>query len=92
VQCAFSRVGGIVKRGVWEAGGFLLEFPVMSLGETQLRPTAMFFRNLASMVEALGMSLPAAKVAAERHNGYGAHFGCAHERNSLWDGGTTCLS
>jgi dihydroxy-acid dehydratase len=38
-----------VKRGVWEAGGFPLEFPVMSLGETQLRPTAMFFRNLASM-------------------------------------------
>jgi len=34
---------------VWEAGGFPLEFPVMSLGETQLRPTAMFFRNLASM-------------------------------------------
>ena len=38
-----------VKRGVWEAGGFPLEFPVMSLGETQLRPTAMLFRNLASM-------------------------------------------
>ena len=38
-----------MKRGVWEAGGFPLEFPVMSLGETQLRPTAMFFRNLASM-------------------------------------------
>jgi L-arabonate dehydrase len=38
-----------VKRGVWEAGGFPLEFPVMSLGETQMRPTAMLFRNLASM-------------------------------------------
>jgi L-arabonate dehydrase len=38
-----------VKRGVYEAGGFPLEFPVMSLGETQLRPTAMLFRNLASM-------------------------------------------
>ncbi len=38
-----------VKNGVWEAGGFPLEFPVMSLGETNLRPTAMLFRNLASM-------------------------------------------
>lgn len=38
-----------VKRGVWEAGGFPLEFPVMSLGETLLRPTAMLYRNLASM-------------------------------------------
>ncbi|MFT4153822.1 IlvD/Edd family dehydratase [Parafilimonas sp.] len=38
-----------VKRGVLEAGGFPLEFPVMSLGETLLKPTAMLFRNLASM-------------------------------------------
>ncbi len=38
-----------MKRGVYEAGGFPLEFPVMSLGETLLRPTAMLFRNLASM-------------------------------------------
>jgi L-arabonate dehydrase len=38
-----------VKNGVWEAGGFPLEFSVMSLGETNLRPTAMLFRNLASM-------------------------------------------
>jgi dihydroxy-acid dehydratase len=42
-------VAEAVKRGVWEAGGFPLEFPVMSLGESQLRPTAMLFRNLASM-------------------------------------------
>ena len=45
----FREIAESVKRGVWEAGGFPLEFPVMSLGETQLRPTAMFFRNLASM-------------------------------------------
>ena len=45
----FRELAEWVKRGVWEAGGFPLEFPVMSLGETQLRPTAMFFRNLASM-------------------------------------------
>ncbi len=38
-----------VKRGVYEAGGFPLEFPVMSLGETIMRPTTMMFRNLASM-------------------------------------------
>ena len=38
-----------VKRGVWEAGGFPVEFPVMSLGETQIRPTAMLYRNLLSM-------------------------------------------
>ncbi len=38
-----------VKRGVLEAGGFPVEFPIMSLGETLLKPTAMLFRNLASM-------------------------------------------
>ncbi|HJQ16577.1 MAG TPA: IlvD/Edd family dehydratase [Allosphingosinicella sp.] len=38
-----------VRRGVLEAGGFPLEFPVMSLGETLMRPTAMLYRNLASM-------------------------------------------
>jgi L-arabonate dehydrase len=38
-----------VKNGVWEAGGFPLEFPVTSLGETNMRPTAMLFRNLVSM-------------------------------------------
>ena len=38
-----------VKRGVYEAGGLPLEFPVMSLGESNMRPTAMLFRNLVSM-------------------------------------------
>src|SRR6202000_2121530 len=38
-----------VKRGVYEAGGFPLEFLIMSLGETLLKPTAMLFRNLANM-------------------------------------------
>ena len=38
-----------VKRGVWEAGGLPVEFPVISLGETQMRPTAMLFRNLLAM-------------------------------------------
>jgi L-arabonate dehydrase len=39
----------IVKRGVLEAGGFPMEFPVISMGETLMRPTTMLFRNLASM-------------------------------------------
>jgi L-arabonate dehydrase len=38
-----------VKRGVWEAGGFPLEFPVSSVGETLAKPTAMLFRNLIAM-------------------------------------------
>lgn len=38
-----------VKAGVWESGGFPLEFPTMGLGETVLRPTAMLYRNLAAM-------------------------------------------
>lgn len=38
-----------VKRGVYEMGGFPLEFPVTSLGETLMRPTTMMFRNLVSM-------------------------------------------
>ena len=42
-------IADFVKRGVWEAGGLPLEFPVMSMGETLLRPTAMLFRNLVSM-------------------------------------------
>jgi dihydroxy-acid dehydratase len=45
----FREIAEHVKRGVWEAGGVPFEFPVTSLGETSLRPTAMLFRNLASM-------------------------------------------
>jgi L-arabonate dehydrase len=45
----FKEIAEFVKRGVYEAGGFPLEFPVMSLGEVLLRPTAMLWRNLASM-------------------------------------------
>jgi dihydroxy-acid dehydratase len=45
----FRTLAEQVKIGVHEAGGFPLEFPVMSLGETLLRPTAMLYRNLASM-------------------------------------------
>src|SRR6202521_232384 len=45
----FRKLADHVKRGVYEAGGFPLEFPVMSLGESLMRPTAMLFRNLVSM-------------------------------------------
>jgi dihydroxy-acid dehydratase len=43
------RIADHVKRGVWEAGALPLEFPVMSTGESNMRPTAMLFRNLVSM-------------------------------------------
>src|SRR6201994_1822749 len=43
------RVAESVKRGVWQAGGFPLEFPAMALGDTLLRPTAMLYRNLLAM-------------------------------------------
>jgi len=42
-------VAEAVKRGVWRAGGFPLEFPTISLGEMFLKPTSMLFRNLMSM-------------------------------------------
>jgi L-arabonate dehydrase len=38
-----------VKRGVYHSGGFPVEFPVMSLGESNMRPSSMMFRNLTSM-------------------------------------------
>ena len=44
-----TEVAQSVKQGIWEAGGIPLELPVMSLGETQVRPTAMLWRNLAAM-------------------------------------------
>src|SRR5437660_12060378 len=43
------EVAEAVKRGVWAAGGFPLEFPTISLGETFIRPTTMLFRNLMAM-------------------------------------------
>lgn len=45
----FRILAEMVKRGVYEAGGYPLEFPVMSLGEVLMRPTTMLYRNLASM-------------------------------------------
>ena len=45
----FRKLAEHVKRGIYEAGGFPVEFPVFSSGESNLRPTAMLTRNLASM-------------------------------------------
>src|SRR5260221_3032029 len=45
----FRGLADKVKQGVLQAGGVAFEFPVMSMGETNLRPTAMLFRNLVSM-------------------------------------------
>ena len=44
-----NEVSASVQAGIWEAGGIPLDMPVMSLGETQVRPTAMLWRNLAAM-------------------------------------------
>lgn len=44
-----DQVARSVANGIWEAGGVPLDLPVMSLGETQVRPTAMLWRNLAAM-------------------------------------------
>src|SRR6201991_3922621 len=45
----FRELAESVKYGILEAGGFPVEFPVMSLGETLIKPTAMLYRNLVSM-------------------------------------------
>ena len=45
----FRELAQSVKNGIYEAGGFPVEFPVMSLGESLMKPTAMLYRNLASM-------------------------------------------
>jgi dihydroxy-acid dehydratase len=44
-----DEIAGSVKQGVWAAGGVPLNLPVVSLGETQVRPTAMLWRNMAAM-------------------------------------------
>ncbi|MEV1114869.1 IlvD/Edd family dehydratase [Actinosynnema sp. NPDC049800] len=44
-----TEVAASVRNGIYEAGGIPLELPVVSLGETQVRPTAMLWRNMAAM-------------------------------------------
>ncbi len=45
----FNEVADYVKQGVWEAGGVPVNLPVVSLGETVVKPTAMLWRNMAAM-------------------------------------------
>ena len=52
-----TQVGDFVARGVWEAGGVPLRMPVMSLGETQVRPTAMLWRNALKATRCIGAPL-----------------------------------
>jgi len=79
----FRELADCVKRGVWEAGGFPLEFPVMSLGESQMRPTAMLFRNLASMdVEET--------IRANPMDGVVLLMGCDKTTPSLLMGAASC--
>ena len=79
----FRELAESVKRGVWEAGGLPLEFPVMSLAESQLRPTAMLFRNLASMdVEE--------SILANPMDGVVLLMGCDKTTPSLLMGAASC--
>ena len=79
----FRDLAEHVKRGVYEAGGFPLEFPVMSLGETLMRPTTMLFRNLASMdVEE--------SIRANPMDGVVLLVGCDKTTPSLMMGAASC--
>jgi L-arabonate dehydrase len=79
----FREIAESVKRGVWESGGFPLEFPVMSLGEVLLRPTAMLYRNLASMdVEE--------SIRANPLDGVVLLMGCDKTTPSLLMGAASC--
>ena len=79
----FRTIADHVKQGVLDAGGFPLEFPVMSLGETLLRPTAMLFRNLASMdVEE--------SIRANPIDGVVLLFGCDKTTPALLMGAASC--
>jgi dihydroxy-acid dehydratase len=79
----FRTIAEHVKKGVLEAGGTPFEFPVMSLGETNLRPTAMLFRNLASMdVEE--------SIRANPMDGVVLLVGCDKTTPSLLMGASSC--
>src|SRR3954464_2244262 len=79
----FRTIAEHVRWGVLDAGGFPLEFPVMSLGETMLRPTAMLYRNLASMdVEE--------SIRANPLDGVVLLMGCDKTTPSLLMGAASC--
>ena len=79
----FKKIAEYVRRGVYEAGGFPLEFPVFSTSESNLRPTAMLFRNLASMdVEEA--------IRANPMDGVVLLMGCDKTTPSLMMGAASC--
>jgi len=79
----FRELAEHIKAGVLEAGGFPLEFPVMSLGEPVMRPTAMLFRNQASMdVEE--------SIRANPFDGVVLMMGCDKTTPSLLMGAASC--
>ncbi len=79
----FRELAKSIKAGVLQAGGIPLEFPVMSLGETNLRPTAMLFRNLAAMdVEE--------SIRANPLDGVVLMTGCDKTTPALVMGATSC--
>ena len=45
----FRERAEAIRRGVWQAGGYPVEIPVMNLSETFMKPTAMYYRNLLAM-------------------------------------------
>ncbi len=79
----FRTIAEFVKRGVWEAGGLPVEFPVTSTGESNMRPTAMLFRNLVAMdVEAM--------IRANPVDGVVLLCGCDKTTPSLIMGTASC--
>jgi dihydroxy-acid dehydratase len=79
----FRELAEHVRRGVLDAGGFPLEFPVMSLGETLMRPTTMLFRNQAAMdVEE--------SIRANPFDGVVLMMGCDKTTPSLLMGAASC--
>jgi L-arabonate dehydrase len=79
----FRELAEHVRRGVLDAGGFPLEFPVMSLGETLMRPTTMLFRNQAAMdVEE--------SIRANPFDGVVLLMGCDKTTPSLLMGAASC--
>ena len=79
----FRELAEHIKAGILEAGGFPLEFPVMSLGETMMRPTTMLFRNQVAMdVEE--------SIRANPFDGIVLMMGCDKTTPSLLMGAASC--
>lgn len=79
----FRKIAEHVKLGVWERGGFPLEFPVFSTGEIILRPTAMFYRNMAAIDVEEG-------IRAQPMDGVVLLVGCDKTTPALLMGAASC--